>query len=133
MNWLSDVVTKFKIEFPAATDPVKVLTSFALDASVTVIPTPYESPAAEMGIVPVMAPVAESRVKPVGKDPLVMAKLNGAMPPDVEIPVDTLPTLIPRIEDDTIETAAAGFAAIVPLNGRDCVCEAESVTLTVKL
>lgn len=80
-----------------------------------------------------IAPVVVFKLKPVGSDPLVMAKLNGAIPPDVDIPVETVPTVIPSMLVEVMDTLAAGFAAIVPLKGLDWVWEAESVTDTVKL
>lgn len=40
VNGLNEVVASASTEFPALTVPVNVFTSFAFDASVTVMPTP---------------------------------------------------------------------------------------------
>jgi hypothetical protein len=65
-------------------------------------------------IVPVIAPVDVFKVRPAGSEPLEMAKVNGGIPPEVEIIVETVPTAIPGNAVETIFTLDAGFAVMVP-------------------
>lgn len=82
---------------------------------------------------PVSAPVEVSRVTPVGNVPEAIAKVNGAIPPDVEIPDETEPTL--RLDKLLVRifTTPAGLLAILPVNARTFVWLELSVTLMEKL
>lgn len=128
-----DEVMKARTDDPAATLPEKDSVSELLEASVTLMLTPYEVLAESTDMVPVIAPVELFRVSPAGSAPLTMLNVKGAMPPDVEINVDTGPTAIPGSDVDTMLIFEAGLAATVPENCLDCVWATESVTVMVKL
>lgn len=108
-----------RTEEPAATVPEKDLVSELFVASVTDIPTPYDVLADTTVTVPEIAPVAVFNVRPAGRDPLVIAKVSGAIPPEVEIIDETGPTAIPGSDVERILTLPAGFAPMVPVNCLD--------------
>jgi hypothetical protein len=89
--------------------------------------------AAVIGIVPVITPVDPFSDKPDGNVPAATAKVSGAIPPEVDTPDVTAPTVIPLRLVETIATAAALFVATVPTKDLVCDCEEASVTVTLKL
>ena len=84
-------------------------------------------------MVPVMAPVDVFKESPDGSEPLVTAKTNGEIPPDVDKPEVTAPTVIPLIVVETMDNAAPLLDEIVPTKDRDWVCAEASVTVTVNV
>ena len=89
--------------------------------------------AALTGMVPVIEPVDVLRLRPGGREPPVRPNTSGEIPPEVDRPDDTAPTVMPLITVDTIAIAAALFAATVPTNDLDWVCEDASVTVSVNV
>src|SRR4051812_19787610 len=112
------------------TRPGKTATDSRRGAGLAVTAQPWttklEVPAA-VGA-PRMAPLAESRDRPAGSDPVVMDQVNGDLPPDA---CRSCEYAAPTDPSASVLVATCGSAWRVMVNEALCVCPEPSVTVKV--